>query len=167
MLTKREHSWPDLQSPRELSPSVDEAGGVDMYQPLATTRMSPEEDDRRRGEYHTRSPAHGHPYSPTNGTHPQSPYNRYSSRPSSSATMAVPSAISPRPVPPPSPKLNGSVQQSPMYGKGGTSGSTRYDPLSEHREGSSSRKQSHYDTRSPIQVGKGETKHQRGLDRGY
>ena len=115
------------------------------------TRRSPEEDDRRRREYQVHSPTHSHPYSPTNGTHSQAPY-QYSSRPSTSATMSMPSTISPRLGPPPSPKLNGSSRQSSMSAQVGTAGSTRYDPLSEHREGNSSRKQSHSNTLSPTPV---------------
>lgn len=120
-----------------------------MYSGVA--RRSPEAEDRHRRDYQAHSPTHSHPYSPIKGAPPQRPY-KYSSRPPSSATMSVPSAISPQLGPPPSPKLNGSSHPSPMSAQGGTTASTRYDPLSEHREGSGSRKPSLSNTRSPTQV---------------
>ncbi len=120
--------------------------------PASVTRRYPEEDERRRRDYHPQSPTHSHPYSPVNGTHPPSPYHQYSSRPSTSATMSQqPPAISPRLAPPPSPKTNGSSQNGSAYSHRESDGSTRYDPLSEHRE-VPSRKQSQYNTRSPGQV---------------
>lgn len=123
--------------------------------PAPVTRRYPEEDDRRRRDYHPHSPSHSHPYSPVNGTHPPSPFHQYSSRPSTSATMSQqPPAISPRLGPPPSPKTNGSSQNGLAYSQRDSDGSTRYDPLSEHRE-MPSRKQSQYNTRSPGQVSLG------------
>lgn len=123
--------------------------------PASVTRRYPEEDDRRRRDYLPQSPTHSHPYSPVNGTHPPSPYHQYSSRPSTSATMSQqPPAISPRLAPPPSPKTNGSTQNGLPYSHRESDGSTRYDPLSEHRE-MSGRKQSQYNTRSPGQVSLG------------
>ena len=119
--------------------------------PASVTRRYPEEDDRRRRDYHPQSPTHSHPYSPVNGTHPPSPFHSYASRPSTSATMSQPPAISPRLGPPPSPKTNGPSQNGSAYPRRESDGSTRYDPLSEHRE-VPSRKQSQYNTRSPGQV---------------
>lgn len=120
--------------------------------PPSVTRRYPEEDDRRRRDYHPQSPTHSHPYSPVNGAHPPSPYHQYSSRPSTSATMSHQHpAISPRLGPPPSPKTNGPSRNGSTYSHRESDGSTRYDPLSEHRE-VSSRKHSQYNTRSPGQV---------------
>ena len=120
--------------------------------PASLTRRYPEDDERRRRDYHPQSPTHSHPYSPVNGTHPPSPYHQYSSRPSTSATMSQqPPAISPRLAPPPSPKTNGSSKNGSAYSHRESDGSTRYDVLSEHRE-VPSRKQSQYNTRSPGQV---------------
>ena len=108
------------------------------YAPGPMAERSPEEDDRRRRDYNAQSPTHSHPYSPINGAHPQSPYNQYSSRPSTSAAMSLPPAISPRLGPPPSPKMNGPSHNGSMYHHRESSGSTRYDPISEHREGQTS-----------------------------
>ncbi|KAF6241740.1 hypothetical protein HO173_000452 [Letharia columbiana] len=120
--------------------------------PASVTRRYHEENDRRRRDYHPQSPTHSHPYSPGNGTHPPSPYHQYSSRPSTSATMSQqPPAISPRLGPPPSPKTNGPSQNGSAYSHRDSDGSTRYDPLSEHRE-MPSKKQSQYNTRSPGQT---------------
>ena len=123
-----------------------------MYQgPVSTMRRASEEDDRQR-TYQAHSPTHAHPYSPSNRTRPQSPPNPYSSRPSSSTTMSLQTAISPRLGPPASPKTNGSSQQPSLNSVGGPSTSTRYDPLADHRETITSRKQSLSHTRSPTQV---------------
>ena len=132
------------------------AGLNTMHSPPASvTRRYPEEEDRRRRDYHPHSPNHSHPYSPVNGTHPPSPYPQYSSRPATAATMSQHApAISPRLGPPPSPKMNGSSQNGSAYSHRESDGSTRYDPLSEHRE-VPSRKQSQYNTRSPGQVSLG------------
>lgn len=119
--------------------------------PAPVTRRYPEDDDRRRRDYHPQSPTHAHPYSPVNGTHPPSPYHQYASHPSTSATMSQPPAISPRLAPPPSPKTNGPSQNGSAYPRKESDGSTRYDPLSEHRE-VPSKKHSQYNTRSPGQV---------------
>ena len=113
---------------------------------------SPEEDDRRRRERHAQSPTHGHPYSPVNGAHPQSPYNQYSSRPSTSAAVSLPSTVSPRLGPPPSPKLNGPMRNGATYSARDSGRSTRYDPISEHREGQPGWSRSPYQTRSPKEV---------------
>lgn len=121
--------------------------------PTPVTRRYPEEDDRRRRDYHPYSPTYSHPYPPVNGTHPPSPYHQYSSRPSPSATTMSqqPPAISPSLGPPPSPKMNGPSPNGSAYSHRESDASTRYDPLSEHRE-VPSRKQSQYNTRSPGQV---------------
>jgi len=113
---------------------------------------SPEEDDRRRREYQAQSPTHSHPYSPINRSHPQTPYNQYSSRPSTSAAMLMAPTVSPRLPPPPSPKMNGPSQNGSIYSQRESSGSTRYDPISEHREGHGTSRQSPYHTRSPKEV---------------
>lgn len=136
-----------------------------MYHgPAPPLQRSPKEDDRIRRDskvtvttqhlpqYNARSPTHFVPYSPTNGTHPKSPYNQPSSRPSTSAAISIPSGISPRLGPPPSPKSNGLPPSNPAYTQRDSSSSTYYDPTSEHREGSQSRGQSQYNMRSPVQV---------------
>ena len=122
------------------------------YPPGPMTDRSPDEDDRRRRDYHAQSPTHSHPYSPINGVHPQSPYQQYSSRPSTSAATSLPPATSPRLGPPPSPKMNGPSHNGPISHHRESSGSTRYDPISEHREGQTSWRQSPYHTRSPKEV---------------
>ena len=141
---------------RDHSSAVPAATLNTMHSPPASvTRRYPGEDDRRRRDYHPQSPTHAHPYSPVNGANPPSPYHQYSSRPSTSATLSQqPSAISPRLGPPPSPKTNGSSRNGSAYSHRESDGSTRYDPLSEHRE-VPSRKQSQYNTRSPAQVSLG------------
>lgn len=89
-------------------------------------------------------------YSPTNGTHPQSPYIQHrTSRPSTSAAMVKPSCISPPLGPPPSPKFNGVPQRSPSYTHREV-GSSYYDPTSEHRE-NQGWSNSRY-PKSPVQV---------------
>ncbi len=136
-----------------------------MYHgPAPPLQRSPKEDDRIRRDskatvntqhlpqYNARSPTQFVPYSPTNGTHPKSPYNQSSSRPSTSAAMQMPSGISPRLGPPPSPKSNGLPPSNSAYTQREPSISTYYDPTSEHREGSQSRSQSQYNMQSPVQV---------------
>ena len=113
------------------------------------TERSPEEDDRRRRDFHPQSPTHSHP---VNGTHPPSPFQQFASRPSTSAAMSLPAAMSPRLGPPPSPKMNGPLHNGSVYPHRESSGSTRYDPISEHREGQSNWGQSQYRTRSPKEV---------------
>ena len=137
-----------------------------MYHSSGSIRRSSEPDERVRRDSRGHSNSHQLPaynnahsptqyaaYSPTNGTHPQSPYTQYpSSRPSTSATMSIPSALSPRLAPPPSPKLNGPSQNSPVYAHRQSSGSSKYfDPTLENRDGSGW-PESHYPTRSPVQV---------------
>ena len=136
-----------------------------MYHgPAPPLQRSPREDDRIRRDskvtvmtqqlpqYNARSPTNFVPYSPTNGTHPQSPYNPSSSRPSTSGAMPMLSGISPRLGPPPSPKSNGLPTNSSIHIQRESSNSTYYDPTSEHREGSQTRSQSQYNIRSPVQV---------------
>lgn len=113
------------------------------------TERSPEEDDRRRRDFHPQSPTHSHP---VNGTHPPSPFQQFASRPSTSAAMSLPAAMSPRVGPPPSPKTNGPLPNGSVYPQRESSGSTRYDPISEHRESQSNWGQSQYHTRSPKEV---------------
>ena len=136
-----------------------------MYSTSPSTIPNPADDDDRRRHgsetavnnaplpsISTRSPTHYLPYSPTNGTHPPSPYHGYSSRPSTSAAIPTLAGLSPRLGPPPSPK-------GPALTHGGatnmlrdTGASTYYDPLSEHREGPASRNSLSYASNSPVQV---------------
>ena len=116
------------------------------------TERSPKEGDRRWREDNAHSPTHAHPYSPVNGTQPHSPFHQYSSRPSTSAAMSRPSAISPRLGPPPSPRLNGPSRNGSLYSDKDSTHPMRYDPLSEHRE---AWRQSPYPTRSPKEVCQG------------
>lgn len=133
--------------------------------PASGLRRSPDEDDRLRRESKVavntqqippfttaRSPTQYLAYSPTNGTHPPSPFNQYASRPSTSAAIAIPSGISPRLGPPPSPKSAGPGHGGSAYLAREAGNSTFYDPTSEHREGQTSRSHSHYPTHSPVQV---------------
>ena len=133
-----------------------------MYHTSGPLRRSSEPDEQLRREINTQqlpaynnvhSPTQFAAYSPTNGTHPQSPYNQYpSSRPSTSATMSIPSAISPRLGPPPSPKFNGPSHNSPVYSHRQSSSSAKfYDPVSEYRE-PPAWNEPRYPTRSPVQV---------------
>lgn len=139
-----------------------------MYHGSGPVRRSSESDEQLRRESrvslntqqlppynNAHSPSQYTVYSPTNGTHPQSPFNQYpSSRPSTSATMSIPSAISPRLGPPPSPKFNGPPQHSPVYAHRQSTGSSKYyDPTSEYRE-PSAWNESRYLARSPVQVRK-------------
>lgn len=89
-------------------------------------------------------------YSPTNGTHPQAPYTQHRmSRPSTAASLAQPSSISPPLGPPPSPKFNGVSHRSPSYTHR-EAGSSYYDPTSDRRENQAWN--SLRDPKSPIQV---------------
>ncbi|KAL6713112.1 putative DNA helicase ino80 [Lecanora helva] len=63
--------------------------------------------------------------------------------------MPLPSTISPRLGPPPSPKINGPSRNGSIYSDVEPGRSTRYDPISEHREGQPSWRQSPYPSRSP------------------
>ena len=135
-----------------------------MYHSPAPLQRSPIEDNRIRRDskvtvntqqlpqYSARSPTQFVPYSPTNGIHPPSPYNQPSSRPSTASAMSMPSGISPRLGPPPSPKSNGLPPNNAVYTQRDPNSSTYYDPTSEHREGSQTRSQSQYNIRSPVQV---------------
>ena len=123
-----------------------------------------DEDRRRRGSetavnhsqlpsISTRSPNRYLPYSPTNGTHPPSPYHTYASRPSTSAAMPAPAGVSPRMALPPSPNGAASTHGggAPYMGRE-LSTSTYYDPISEHREGLINRHSRSYSSNSPVQV---------------
>lgn len=134
-----------------------------MYPTSSTGLQRSDEDDRHRRDstiavntqqlppFDARSPTHYLPYSPPNGTHPQSPY-QYSSRPSTSATANMPTSISPRLGPPPSPKSNRLPYSLAGYSSREPGNSTFYDPTSEHREGQSTWSGSQYPTNSPVQV---------------
>jgi hypothetical protein len=141
-----------------------------MYHSPINQRSSMEEDGRSRIDsmsnsgvqppYAVMSPtqAHFHSYSPSNGNHPSSTYNNYSSRPTSSSTMQLPPAInqSPRLGPPPSPTMNvldrlAHINRS-GYAAREPGSSTFYDPTTEHRESSATWAPSPYQAHSPIQV---------------
>ena len=111
-----------------------------------------ERDERLRSEYRPSSPTHRHSYSPVNAPHPLSPQGKHSSRPSSSASITLPPMASPRFAPPPSPTINGSLHNGSVYHQRETSGSTRYDPLSEHRESVPNWRKSPQQMRSPQEV---------------
>lgn len=136
-----------------------------MYSTSPSAIPNPVDDDdrRRRGSeaavnnatlpsISTRSPTHYLPYPPTNGTHPPSPYHTYSSRPSTAAAMPALAGLSPRLGPPPSPKGPSVTHGGPASMLRDTGGSTYYDPLSEHREGPTSRSNLSYPSTSPVQV---------------
>ena len=161
----------DRQGQRNPRATVTEwphkACNLNMYHSpgAGVRRRSSESDDRIRRDgrvsintqqlpaynnANANSPTQYSSYSPTNGTHPHSPYAQYpTSRPSTSATMAMPSGISPRLGPPPSPKFNGPSQRSPGYAHREVGGSY-YDPTLEHRE-SQGWSSSRY-PKSPVQV---------------
>lgn len=124
-----------------------------------------DEDRRRRGSeiavnnsqlppISTRSPPTRYlPFSPTNGTHPPSPYHTYSSRPSTSAAMPAHAGLSPRLGPLPSPKGAASTHGGAAYIlRDLSTASTYYDPISEHREGPLNRNSLSYSSNSPGQV---------------
>ncbi|KAL8820903.1 MAG: hypothetical protein Q9191_007418 [Dirinaria sp. TL-2023a] len=131
------------------------------HSPGSAVRRSSESEDRRRRDSrvsintqqlppynNANSPTQYSAYSPANGTHPQSPYSPYPpSRPSTSGAMPMSVAMSPRLGPPPSPKLNGPVQRSPVYAHRDPRGSY-YDQNLEHESWSNGR----YPAKSPIQV---------------
>ena len=135
-----------------------------MYSASSPGLQRSDEDDRHRRDsniavntqqlpsFNARSPTHIVPYSPTNGTHPQSPYNQYSSRSSTSATVNMPTGISPRLGPPPSPKFGGPTHNSSAYSSRDSGNTTYYDPTSEHREGQATWSNSQHPTNSPVQV---------------
>ena len=136
-----------------------------MYSASSSARPKSVDDDerRRRGSetamnnsqlpsMNTRSPTHYLPYSPTNGTHPPSPFHPYSSRPSTSAAMPAPAGVSPHLAPPPSPKATGATHGSAAYILRDLSNYTYYDPISEHRECPTPRNNPSYPSNSPVQV---------------
>lgn len=117
-------------------------------------------DARRRRDSKTNNanpqpPTHYSPsqitsYSPTNGKHPTSPYQQFSSRPSTSSAAPIHSARSPHRASLPSPKMNGAINHSAIYDQR-DSGHTFYDAVSDHREGEASWNP-HYHVSSPTQV---------------
>lgn len=118
---------------------------LNMYHSPVRRRSSASDDRMRRDSRASVSTQQLPPYnhanansptqcSPTNGTHPHSPYAHNSTSRPSSATITMPSGVSPRFGPPPSPKFNGHPQRSPGYAYRENGGSY-YDPTSEHREG--------------------------------
>lgn len=125
--------------------------------------QSPTMDGRRRREpkvaintqqipqYEATSPSRYSAFSPTNGTHPHSPYEVYSSRPSTSSAVPMSMSKSPHHAPLPSPKMNGPSHHSAIYVPRDSASATFYDPMSEHREGQASWNP-HYHVSSPNQV---------------
>ncbi|KAL9041985.1 MAG: hypothetical protein Q9180_000911 [Flavoplaca navasiana] len=95
------------------------------------------------------SPSQITSYSPTNGKHPTSPYQQFSSRPSTSSAAPIHSARSPHRASLPSPKMNGAINHSAIYDQR-DSGHTFYDAVSDHREGEASWNP-HYHVSSPTQ----------------
>ena len=122
------------------------------YSSTHRTERSIDDDGHRRQDQQAQSPTHGLPYSPINGTHPKSPYDQYASRPSISPTMSHRAVMSPSLGPPPSPRSRAPPQNGTTYPDQGSGRSTRYDPISEHRDGQSSWNHSPYQTRSPKHV---------------
>ncbi|KAL8688729.1 MAG: hypothetical protein Q9218_005428 [Villophora microphyllina] len=99
--------------------------------------------------YEAHSPSQVMSYSPTNGNHPPSPYQHYSSRPSTSSAMPGPSARSPHHVHLPSPKMNGAINHGAIYDQRDNGGNF-YDAVSDSREGQASWNP-HYHVSSPSQ----------------
>ncbi|KAI4103086.1 MAG: hypothetical protein L6R37_004040 [Teloschistes peruensis] len=99
--------------------------------------------------YDAHSPTQVMSYSPTNGNHPPSPYQQYSSRPSTSSAMPGPPARSPHHAHLPSPKMNGTINHGAIYDQRDTGGSF-YDAVSDSREGQASWNP-HYHVSSPSQ----------------
>ena len=137
-----------------------------MYHSPVLKRSPTNDEHRRRNNlpdintqqlppYHPRSPTHSTyvPYSPTHVSHPQSSYNQYSSRPTTSTVLPPPHGAhhSPRQGLPPSPSSNGMSYGSLRYGSR-EAGSSYYDPMSEHREAQPGWNHSRYSTQSPTQV---------------
>ncbi|KAL8716039.1 MAG: hypothetical protein Q9225_006279 [Loekoesia sp. 1 TL-2023] len=133
-------------------------GGSSIYEPMSWTHDS---DGRRRQDskaaintqpparYDARSPSRVMSYSPANGNHPASPYEHYSSRPSTSSAMPIPSAQSPRHAHLPSPKMNGAINHGAIYDQRESSHSY-YDAVADHRENQASWNP-HYHVSSPTQ----------------
>lgn len=133
-------------------------GTSSIYEPMSWTH---DNDGRRRRDsktavntqpptrYDAQSPSRIMSYSPTNGNHPASPYEHYSSRPSTSSAVPVPSAHSPRHAHLPSPKMNGSINHSAIYDQ--REGHNFYDTTADHRESQASWNP-HYHVSSPTQV---------------
>lgn len=100
--------------------------------------------------YDAHSPSRVMSYSPTNGNHPPSPYQQYSSRPSTSSAMPGPPTRSPHHAHLPSPKMNGAINHGAIYDQRDTGGSF-YDAVSDSREGQASWNP-HYHVSSPSHV---------------
>ncbi|KAL9601715.1 MAG: hypothetical protein Q9219_002326 [cf. Caloplaca sp. 3 TL-2023] len=133
-------------------------GRSSIYEPMSWAHDS--DRHRRRdskttvnaqppARYDARSPSRVMSYSPTNGNHPPSPYEHYSSRPSTSSAVPMPSAHSPRHTHLPSPKLNGSINHNAIYDQRESSHSY-YDAVADQREGQASWNP-HYHVSSPTQ----------------
>lgn len=134
-------------------------GRSSIYEPMSWTH---DNDGRRRRDsktsintqppirYDAHSPSRVMSYSPTNGNHPTSPYESYSSRPSTSSAMPMLPAQSPRHAHPPSPKMNGTITHGPIYDQREGPHSF-YDAVADHREGQASWNP-HYHVSSPTQV---------------
>lgn len=127
-----------------------------IYEPMSWTHDT---DGRRRRDSKTamdtpppapHSPTRVVSYSPMNGNHQSSPYQRYSSRPSASVAMPMPSAHSPHHAHLPSPKMNGAINHAAIFDQRDTGGSF-YDAVSDSREGQASWNP-HYHVSSPSQV---------------
>ncbi|KAL8926785.1 MAG: hypothetical protein Q9172_001661 [Xanthocarpia lactea] len=99
--------------------------------------------------YDAHSPSRITSYSPTNGNHPKSPYQQFSSRPSTSSAGPIQSAHSPPRASLPSPKMNGASNHSAIFEQR-ESVPSFYDAVSDHREGQASWNP-HYHVSSPTQ----------------
>ena len=111
--------------------------------------MDREANPHQLPPYASRPTSHFSPHSPTNGTRRQSPYDHY---PSTAASLPMPSAMSPRLGPPPSPKLSGPIQNGSTFATRDPNGTAYFDPVTDQRGGESAWKQPHQPARSPIQV---------------
>ena len=130
-----------------------------IYEPMTWTHDT---DGRRRRDsktamnsqppprYDAHSPSRITSYSPTNGNHPKSPYQQFSSRPSTSSAAPIQSAHSPPRASLPSPKMNGASNHSAIFEQR-ESVPSFYDAVSDHREGQASWNP-HYHVSSPTQV---------------
>ena len=120
-----------------------------MYHGPVTTMRRPSQEEDHQRQYQGQSPSHAPPYSPASRNNPSSPRHQHPL--SASANRSLPPHPSPRMGTSPSPKLNGPPQPLPAYNETTPGTSTRYDPLADHR-GGSSRKPSLSQTQSPTQV---------------
>ncbi|KAL8805478.1 MAG: hypothetical protein Q9182_001933 [Xanthomendoza sp. 2 TL-2023] len=131
-----------------------------IFEPMTWTHNDSDSRPRRRNSktamnsqppahYDAHSPSRVMSYSPTNGAHPTSPYQRYTTRPSNSSAVNVPPARSPHRPSLPSPKMNGSINHSAIFDQRDSAPSF-YDTVSDHREGQASWNP-HYHVSSPTQ----------------